>query len=669
MDTSTSNTGIGPRQLLSIKYTEILRPFEKLAEGVEAANWNGKQIVIKWNTGKTDISQEVEVYKVIKNGATDPSRHHVLSALGITGKTEKGVTISGLVFPRYASDLTKKLPTLDHNKKILLMQNLARGIRFLHSLKIFHGDIKPSNVLVNDDDFQDVVFADFGVSRILADGTETTVHQPGRSKPFCPPYHYDGCHDSALPKESAARTLNNELDDNVETKWEVSPSDDVYSLGIVFYLIMSEIPPLESKKTYQNFKDECRRHAQAEAPALTRDFENPNLGMLIQDMIELDRENRPNIKLVCNSLNDIANAEPSDDEMHEELGGTILKHEKNSNGSSPASPQDDEAQLLTRQNSVKDRVQMFEPPKNDIFKPKIVPTGPRAAPVLQQLVKVTNIDITTSSKGSFQPSETTVRRSDSARSVSSSSSSQSNVALSATEDSPGTIPQPGLVKQQAQILRAKLEAQAIKPATDCTRPTKPQLLQTKAYQTALIPAVGESTHDAEKLQPEANQDAEFNPILYLIPGMFKKGSVCIIKENFTPTAAMLEQDRIVALKGDLVKVDWIQDELVSVKNIFTRASGFVPRNKIDETRCRDTRLEITPAFFQKHWLDCKCTVMIGQEAGHNDGFTLLRCDFGELVIVKEAVLEHEGWVQAFNTGTCETGHIQLRRLLRLPTND
>ncbi len=277
-----------------------------IKRNVYKGSWKGRQIVVKWGQLETDAMDEhqrdveTKIYHRIipaLNRAMEPC--NVLSTLGWTNKIEYGHNRTGLVFPKYKFNLSQKLPILEHDEKMDIMQKLANGVKFLHSLNIVHGDVKPSNVLVNDD-FRDIVLCDFGCSRNLEMGiTKTTVNHPGFTKLYAPPYHYDGCDVRARPPEMIEKGT-----------WHVSPSDDIYSLGIVFYEVLSEKDPRDFV-----FRDEVCFHAQGKS-VLTPMFDSPLLNRLISQMLQLDRSLRPRIAYICETLDKVA-SETFDDDVND----------------------------------------------------------------------------------------------------------------------------------------------------------------------------------------------------------------------------------------------------------------------------------------------------------------------------------------------------------------
>jgi len=97
--------------------------------------------------------------------------------------------------------LSKKL---DKNSLILYLKQLCEGLAFLHSNEIIHKDIKPQNILLNNEN--NLIFNDILLSKILEDETSFDVN---------------GTLEYLAPEV---------FESKVNTK-----SSDIWSLGCIFY--------------------------------------------------------------------------------------------------------------------------------------------------------------------------------------------------------------------------------------------------------------------------------------------------------------------------------------------------------------------------------------------------------------------------------------------------
>merc|ERR1719420_546990 len=78
-----------------------------------------------------------------------------------------------MIMERCDADLSTVIPRLSLESKLSVSRQVARAMLYLHTRKppVLFRDLKPSNVLINRDGRCKV--ADFGVSRLLQEGTMT----------------------------------------------------------------------------------------------------------------------------------------------------------------------------------------------------------------------------------------------------------------------------------------------------------------------------------------------------------------------------------------------------------------------------------------------------------------------------------------------------------------
>jgi serine/threonine protein kinase len=109
---------------------------------------------------------------------------------------------------------------LSESKAIGYIEQISDALSYLHSSNILHLDIKPSNVLIDNDDC--LVLIDFGISKHYdSDGGQTSTTPAGISKGYAPIEQYQ--------QGSIAN---------------FSPATDIYSLGAtMFFLLTGKTPP------------------------------------------------------------------------------------------------------------------------------------------------------------------------------------------------------------------------------------------------------------------------------------------------------------------------------------------------------------------------------------------------------------------------------------------
>jgi len=119
-----------------------------------------------WDKMSERLNREAWVWDQLE----DPN---VLPFLGISndvgGEFASPALISPLCTKGHVLDYMRKNPNVDRLK---LAVGVAKGLRYLHSLQIIHGDLKGTNVLISDD--CEPLLCDFGRSRIIGHRGFTT---------------------------------------------------------------------------------------------------------------------------------------------------------------------------------------------------------------------------------------------------------------------------------------------------------------------------------------------------------------------------------------------------------------------------------------------------------------------------------------------------------------
>jgi len=104
---------------------------------------------------------------------------------------------------------------LDWRQRVQLMLKVCAALRYAHSKLVVHADIKPSNVLVNQDGEPKLV--DFGIASLLRDEQDTTTHSSGLILRCSPAY--------AAPEQLRGEP--------------VSTLNDVFGLGALLYELLT----------------------------------------------------------------------------------------------------------------------------------------------------------------------------------------------------------------------------------------------------------------------------------------------------------------------------------------------------------------------------------------------------------------------------------------------
>ncbi len=122
---------------------------------------------------------------------------------------------------------------LTHNQRLALLERVARAVQHAHNNLVLHLDIKPDNILVEDDGTPRLL--DFGVARLLDD------EQAG--------------HEALTPEYASPEQLRGEA---------TSVGSDVYSMGMLLYRLLAGQAPFDSPKFAPSPTKIAERHSFAE---------------------------------------------------------------------------------------------------------------------------------------------------------------------------------------------------------------------------------------------------------------------------------------------------------------------------------------------------------------------------------------------------------------------
>lgn len=112
---------------------------------------------------------------------------HVLSLHGITnGFGELPAFVSSWMEKGSLDNYLDQSTLLSTSKKLDMSRQIASGLKYLHERGIVHGDLAPTNILVNSDD--KLCLTDFGLSMILAESGNPTFNSchPGNVRWMAP---------------------------------------------------------------------------------------------------------------------------------------------------------------------------------------------------------------------------------------------------------------------------------------------------------------------------------------------------------------------------------------------------------------------------------------------------------------------------------------------------
>ncbi|MBK9500569.1 MAG: serine/threonine protein kinase [Leptospiraceae bacterium] len=124
--------------------------------------------------------------------------------------------------------LKELLPNISNESKLVIFRQVLEIISFIHKKKILHRDIKPDNILI---DNQGKVFVtDFGISKFL-NNIQTKLTSTDK---------FIGTIQYASPEHFEPRKL--------------CEGSDIYSLGIILYEILTGSPPFKNESDSETMK-------------------------------------------------------------------------------------------------------------------------------------------------------------------------------------------------------------------------------------------------------------------------------------------------------------------------------------------------------------------------------------------------------------------------------
>ncbi len=161
--------------------------------------------------------------------------------------------------------------------KKLVVPCVNAGLEFLHSHRIMHKDIKPSNLMLSDDESR-IVIIDFGISSLAEDGQSIIVTETGHS-----------------PQYSAPETFSNIF----------LEESDYYSFGISLYELFTGATPFSSRDGLSD--DEIIASASVRSIPFPEDFpedlKNLIKGLTYKDLSHRREKNNPNRRWTGTEVN------------------------------------------------------------------------------------------------------------------------------------------------------------------------------------------------------------------------------------------------------------------------------------------------------------------------------------------------------------------------------
>ena len=131
-----------------------------------------------------------------------------------------------MILPLYKMDLFEYLPKLigKPNKIFKILLGIAKGLRDLHQLELMHGDIKPENIMLTDDN--EPIIIDLGLSKS---------------------YKVYGINDHADRCKNLSGTLLYLPPEVIQFR-SYTEKMDIWAFGVIMYMLMFNQEPFEIRK-------------------------------------------------------------------------------------------------------------------------------------------------------------------------------------------------------------------------------------------------------------------------------------------------------------------------------------------------------------------------------------------------------------------------------------
>ncbi|MCL0054050.1 tetratricopeptide repeat protein, partial [Dehalococcoidia bacterium] len=171
--------------------------------------------------------------------------------------------------PRSLADLIKQNITISINESIRVAVEVCKGVAYLHSLGLVHGDLKPGHILVGDN-------SEVKISNFLS------VKRTGLSKLDL----------TGLNIQSGINYETSGTPSNMSPElWEnepLSPRSDIYSLGIMLYEMLTGGLPFQGQPMELFYK-----HQNQPIPTFSTDL---NVPQALEDVVKRSTEKLPELR-------------------------------------------------------------------------------------------------------------------------------------------------------------------------------------------------------------------------------------------------------------------------------------------------------------------------------------------------------------------------------------
>ncbi|KAJ7142918.1 kinase-like domain-containing protein [Mycena epipterygia] len=254
---------------------------------VYRGTWNRVDVAVKILHSVAGVVPNVAVLRKEIDIWLSLRHPNILQFLGANTLDDKPFIVMPYI-PHNARQFLVQRPLFD---PIYILRDISRGLEYLHSRKICHGDLKGLNVLV--DNSERAVLCDFGLARVKADITSRS-NQEGENQVL-------GSRNWMAPELLVGSA--------------VRPASDVYAFGMTIYELYTDENPM-SQVAYWDFLEVVfRLGARPDRP---EPFNFPKLTDSIWSLAETcwinDPKSRPTARHIHDMITNLISIIPTDAE-------------------------------------------------------------------------------------------------------------------------------------------------------------------------------------------------------------------------------------------------------------------------------------------------------------------------------------------------------------------
>ncbi len=180
----------------------------------------------------------------------------------------KIVLVMELVKGETLRDLIDREAPLSVEEALQIVKEISKGLSYAHERGIAHGDIKPENILINED--RKIKLADFGLAKILKQSGELSAV-------------------AGTPLYMAPEAW----------KGKISLASDIFGLGCILYELFTKKPPFRGENL-EEIKNNIFNAKAPKVPGVSLEVNN-----LVKSMLEKNPEKRPGANRLLSDINKI----------------------------------------------------------------------------------------------------------------------------------------------------------------------------------------------------------------------------------------------------------------------------------------------------------------------------------------------------------------------------